>query len=55
MKKYFILASGLLLSTLACAIPDEIKPNSNVNITLLAEVTAQGRSKDCLSSFPLLY
>ncbi|WP_249963154.1 alpha/beta hydrolase-fold protein [Histophilus somni] len=43
MKKYFILASGLLLSTLTGAIPDEIKPNSNVNITLLAEVTAQGQ------------
>lgn len=43
MKRTLILVSGLFLSSLVNATPDEIKPNSNLNITLLAEVTAQGQ------------
>ncbi len=43
MKKSLILASGLFFSSLVNATPDEIKPNANLNITLLAEVTAQGQ------------
>ncbi|MEG9481918.1 alpha/beta hydrolase-fold protein [Mannheimia sp. HC-2023] len=43
MKRTLILVGGLVLSSLVSATPDEIKPNSNLNITLLAEVTAQGQ------------
>lgn len=43
MKKSLILASGLLFSSLVSATPDEIKPNTNPNITFLAEITPQGQ------------
>ncbi|HHW7507892.1 TPA: alpha/beta hydrolase-fold protein [Mannheimia haemolytica] len=42
MKKSIFVLSSLLLSSLALA-NDEVKDNKAVNITLLAEVTAQGQ------------